>query len=413
MFRPPPAGGAGLKAPTGRNAHDRVLLHIPPGKKVQFLDDARLGAARHHAERRAGKGTPTSGQFSSWWCTFRRPCHQAERPAGKGTPTSGRHSPPKAGGEKDPQVRGGPFSAGTSVFSVIRTAAWYMPFAALRAAVPTGGRRSRADGTIWTVGVPAWDCICTAKVVRHSRWQGLTSLVQVSRSRACRAPPGELPRGRRAKPSPRFCPMGATQFRGPVGRGAGLKAPTGRNAHDRVLLHTPPNMKVQFPGWCTSRPHATMQSDALARERRPLVGTARRRRAAEQDPEFGGGSLLGRDLGVQRHPDGCVVRAFRCAPRSGADRRSAFPCGRHHLDRWGSRVGLHFHSKGGAALTLAGPDVIGAGFALPRVPGSTGRTAQRSACQAVPALLPDGRYAVSRPCGPRCRSESPHREKRS
>ena len=34
------------------------------------------------------------------------------------------------------------------------------------------------------------------------------------------------------------------------------------------------------------------------------------------------------------------------APRTG--RRSAFPCGRRHLDRWGSRVGLHFHSKGGA-----------------------------------------------------------------
>ncbi len=131
-----------------------------------------------------------------------------------------------------------------------------------------------------------------------------------------------------------------------------------------------------------------MQSDAQARERRPPVGTARRRRAAGKDPEFGGGSPLGRDPGVQRHPDGCVVHAFRCASRGDAgphrenwpevwrflpgvppcprgyvlrgepvgvsavrgpagrcaDRRSAFPGGRRHLDGWGS-AGLHFHSN--------------------------------------------------------------------
>ena len=75
-----------------------------------------------------------------------------------GTPTSGRHSPPKAGGGKDPQFRGGPFSAGIPAFDVIRTLEWRTPFAALRApclrpvkadgneppaalraAVPTGG----------------------------------------------------------------------------------------------------------------------------------------------------------------------------------------------------------------------------------------------------------------------------------
>ena len=64
---------------------------------------------------------------------------------------------------------------------------------------------------------------------------------------------------------------------------------------------------------------------AQARERRPLVGTARRRRAAGKDPKFGGGSPLGRDPGVQRHPDGRVMHASRWAPPSGADRRSAFP----------------------------------------------------------------------------------------
>ena len=36
-------------------------------------------------------------------------------------------------------------------------------------------------------------------------------------------------------------------------------------------------------------------------------------------------------------------RWFRAPAR--ADRRSAFPCGRHHLDRWDSRAGLHFQSN--------------------------------------------------------------------
>ena len=71
------------------------------------------------------------------------------------------------------------------------------------------------------------------------------------------------------------------------GPGAERGTPTGRTPHDRVVLHNPRGMRKQLPGWCRSRPHATMQRDALARERRPLVGTARRRRAAGKDPEFG------------------------------------------------------------------------------------------------------------------------------
>ena len=61
----------------------------------------------------------------------------------------------------------------------------------------------------------------------------------------------------------------------------------------------------------------TMQSDALARERRPLVGTAREG-GRREGPSVRGGSVLGRNPGVQRYPDGCVVHAFRCASRSGA-----------------------------------------------------------------------------------------------
>ena len=42
-------------------------------------------------------------------------------------PASGRHSPPKAGGGKDSQFRGGPFSAGISAFGGIRTLEWQTP----------------------------------------------------------------------------------------------------------------------------------------------------------------------------------------------------------------------------------------------------------------------------------------------
>ena len=54
-------------------------------------------------------------------------------PTGRTGPTSGRHSPPKAGGGKDPEFRGGPFSAGIPAFGLIRTLERQTPFAALRA----------------------------------------------------------------------------------------------------------------------------------------------------------------------------------------------------------------------------------------------------------------------------------------
>ena len=111
------------------------------------------------------------------------------------------------------------------------------------------------------------------------------------------------------------------------------------------------------PGWCTSRPHATMPSNALARERRPLASSPGGGRHSPpkagggKDPEFRGGSPLGRNRGVQRHPDGCVVHAFPCASRSGADPHRqnwpevGVPVPARHLDCWGSHAGLHFHSN--------------------------------------------------------------------
>ena len=120
----------------------------------------------------------------------------------------------------------------------------------------------------------------------------------------------------------------------------------------------PAGHKSSVPGWCTSRPHATMQSNALARERRPLgssPGGARHsppKAGGGKDPDFRGGSPLGRNPGIQRHPDGCVVHAFRCASRSGAGPHwenwpeigpvlpVGVPCQRRHLDGW--------HSSGAA-----------------------------------------------------------------
>ena len=165
-------------------------------------------------------------------------------------------------------------------------------------------------------------------------------------------------------------------------------------------------MKVQFAGRCQSRPHATMQSDALARERRPLAsppGGGRHRcakrgerdepqtaawlptpriptrhhdaPARERRPPVGTAARSAANSAVLieqgvRHsrrygaPSSALVsRSRACRPETGA------PLSRAILRSRGSRVGLHFHSKGGAALTLAGGGVVGAGFALPRDAG--------------------------------------------
>ena len=103
----------------------------------------------HHREKphdRAVACTPRRHENAvPWTVPVSALRHHAERRAGKGTPTSGRHSPPQAGGREGPRIRGGTSRPGARLgFSVIRTAAWSTPFAALCAAVPTGGRRSLA-----------------------------------------------------------------------------------------------------------------------------------------------------------------------------------------------------------------------------------------------------------------------------
>ena len=56
-----------------------------------------------------------------------------------------------------------------------------------------------------------------------------------------------------------------------------------------------------------------------------LTRFARLRRATPKDPALGADSPLGRDPGVQRHPDDSVVHASRPAPRSGAGLKTGGP----------------------------------------------------------------------------------------
>ena len=140
------------------------------------------------------------------------------------------------------------------------------------------------------------------KVVRHSRRQSSALSAQVSRSRACRPEVG-VPL--RPAPSGRLgFPRGAAFSQQLAG--APLSRAVCVSGYARVSLASGQR--------CRSRPHATMQSDAQARERRPLVGTARRRRAAGKDPELAGGSPLGR---ARRHR-----RRFRAPARAGPHREN-------------------------------------------------------------------------------------------
>ena len=133
------------------------------------------------------------------------------------------------------------------------------------------------------------------------------------------------------------------------------------------------------PGRCTwrrERRPTTRWSDAQARERRPPGSAQPAEGGRREGPPVRGG-LSGREPGVQRHPDGGVVHAFRCALRSGADPHRenwpevGVPSGRCHLDRWGSRAGLHFHSN----CPEVGP-VLPVGAPLSAAPSGWWRTCE-------------------------------------
>ena len=91
------------------------------------------------------------------------------------------------------------------------------------------------------------------------------------------------------------------------------------------------------PGWCTSR-SPSHQAERHAGKGTPTSGRHSPPQAGGREgPRVRGGSPLGRDLGVQRHPGGCVVHAFRCALRGGAGPHRenwpevGVPSGRCHL----------------------------------------------------------------------------------
>ena len=123
---------------------------MEPSRWTEFVIFAGL--------RRAAGRTPSSGVVR-----LSAPRHRAERRAGTGTPTSGRHSPPQAGGSKDPEFRGGsPLGRDPGVQRhpgdcVVHASGRRRGtrLAALRAAVPTGGRRSRASASSFPAGVRA------------------------------------------------------------------------------------------------------------------------------------------------------------------------------------------------------------------------------------------------------------------
>ena len=279
-----------------------------------------VSAPSHHAERRAGKGTPTSGQFSRWG---------PAQPAVGGRP--GRTP-------SWPVVR---LSAGPGVIG----AGFALP------RVPTGGRRSLAAGAIWAVGVPAGGCIFTAT-------------------------------GQRSAVACRLREWLCAGFAGLSARGASLGTPR-HYAERRAGKGTPTS--GQFSRWGPAQPAG--------------------RRAAGKDPELAGGSPLGRELGVQRHPDGCVVRAGFAGdtPASGASLGPKPPCRatrrQGNADLWSAQPaggGRQGRTPSWRVVRLsAGLGVIGAGFALPRVPPPPGELAR-------------GRRSLA--CGAHCRSGGPHRE---
>ena len=104
--------------------------------------------------------------------------------------------------------------------------------------------------------------------------------------------------------------------------------------------------------------------------------------------------------GLERRPPVGTRWPLASARRIGKWRRGS-PLGTCPTGRTlviGSARSPRPHEKG-VALTLAGPGVIGAGFALPRDAG------RRPAFQAVPALLRSWQCAISLRVAQRCRGE--------
>ena len=190
-------------------------------------------------------------------------------------------------------------------------------FAALRAAVPTGGRRSRACASLRLV---AWAPVGGAG--RHARSVGPRNGV----------PPPAKTAGRPGNADLRsVLPVGAGT------RGSAKPAPMTVRRTD--VSGAPPaksglRCSLRFAQRC--RPEVGVP--VLAR-RLCSTGTALFAALRAAVPTGGRRSLAGASLVLNRN---CAVR---CASRSGADRRSAFPCRRVACAQPGLRCSLRFAQR--------------------------------------------------------------------
>ena len=214
----PPAGGGRRRAPPGETAMIGSA-RTPRRHESAVRWTVPVSAARHHAERRAGKGTPTSGQSSRWGPAQPAAGGRREEPRVGGRPSqpgprvqrhpdgrvvrafrcasrSGagphRENWPEVGVPLRPapsgpvgSARGAAFSqqgwCGTHVGRAPRRRGGFRAHARSWAALlgrvsrsramPVGDRRSMLYA-IGARGVRAWGCIFTARVVRYARSRG-------------------------------------------------------------------------------------------------------------------------------------------------------------------------------------------------------------------------------------------------
>ena len=200
--------------------------------------------------------------------------------------------------------------------------------------------------------------------------------------RRCRPPPGELAGGRRSKPSPRFfrgwryAVSTASRRSMPVGdrRSAVARAPRGSGVRGSRAC-APPCPPGYAPRKEPSRRSGSTPPRPCGPLCRPPPGELARGRRSKPSPRFFavGGTRFRPPLGGRcrsetgapfaRAPRGSGVRGSRaCAP----------PCPPGYAPRKEPSRPVRVHAA--AALRAA-------------VPAPTGRTAQRSAFQAVPALF--------------------------
>ena len=294
---------------------------------------------------------------------------------------------------------------------------------------PRRATRRQGNADLWSAQpaaggrpgrTPSWPVVASRP--------GPASSAQVSRSRACRAPPGELP-SRRSLACGQHCRFGGSHREtwrrslvGGVVRGermCGFRTPSGRDAGRRPALRCrAPSARVAVRGfrWPPAsgaslgpRPpcRATRrQGNADLWSAQPAAGGRQGRTPSWRVVCFSAGSpafsvirtaawyALFAGASRSRVPSAPVATRVslasgqRCRPRRPQPRRATRRHG--NADLWSAQPAAGREGpRWPAAFTSAELGVISAGFALPRVP--TG-----------------GRRSLA--CGQHCRSGGPHRE---